>query len=132
MLNVKHLTPAAVLMRLYNAAISPRSSRAELHDSPLHVATEAEAQRWLDQNPRGDFDYVGGRIVKVNLSTYPELDVWLYDRDNGQGAAARARRRASGPVPSASSASCTCNASRRARRRRRRRPWTPPARSRPG
>lgn len=33
------------------------------------------------------FDYVKGRVMKVNL-TGDEFDPWGYDRDNGEGAAA--------------------------------------------
>lgn len=36
-----------------------------------------------------DFDYVGGRVMKVNISG-DSFDPWLYDRDNGQGRAAMA------------------------------------------
>lgn len=36
-----------------------------------------------------DFDYLKGRILKVDLES-DFLDPWGYDRDNGQGAAARA------------------------------------------
>ena len=32
------------------------------------------------------FDYVYGRVMKVNLSG-DSFDSWLYDRDNGQGRA---------------------------------------------
>jgi len=35
------------------------------------------------------FDYLGGRVLKVDLSG-DEFNPVLYDRDNGQGAAARA------------------------------------------
>lgn len=90
MLDVSSLTPAAVLMRLYNAASTPKGSFGALHDRPLHVATEAEAQAWLDRSPDRYFDWLGGRVLKADLSTYPQLDPRLYDRDNGQGAAARA------------------------------------------
>ena len=90
MLDVKHLTPASVLMRLYNAASTPRGSRGVYHEQPLHIATELEAQRWLEDNPSRYFDWVLGRVLKVDLSTHPQLDPRLYDRDNGQGAAARA------------------------------------------
>lgn len=34
------------------------------------------------------FDYVNGRVIKVNLSG-DEFDPWFYDRDNGDGAAQR-------------------------------------------
>lgn len=31
-------------------------------------------------------DYVKGRVVKCDI-TGPEMETWLYDRDNGEGAA---------------------------------------------
>lgn len=39
------------------------------------------------------FDYLKGRVMKVNLSG-DEFDEWGYDRDNGSGAAHRALQRA--------------------------------------
>lgn len=35
------------------------------------------------------FDYVKGRVLKVDLSG-DEVETWLYDRDNGEGAAEKA------------------------------------------
>jgi hypothetical protein len=42
-----------------------------------------------DQKKRMYFDYVNGRVMKVEIGG-DTLDPRLYDRDNGQGAAARA------------------------------------------
>ena len=36
------------------------------------------------------FDYLYGRVLKVNLSNEEGFEEWLYDRDNGIGAAQRA------------------------------------------
>lgn len=36
------------------------------------------------------FDYMYGRVMKVDLSSDDEFDPWLYDRDNGPLAAQRA------------------------------------------
>lgn len=36
------------------------------------------------------FDYIGGRMIKTNFSTFPELKGHLYDRDYGLGAAQKA------------------------------------------
>ena len=36
-----------------------------------------------------DFDYLQGRVMKVNLSG-DSFDAWGYDRDNGEGAAEKA------------------------------------------
>jgi hypothetical protein len=52
---------------------------------------EAEIAVAEEEARRGKvwFDYVRGRILKVDLSG-DEFDPRLYDRDNGEGAAARA------------------------------------------
>ena len=51
--------------------------------------TEAEAQELLDSG-QTYFDYLKGRVMKIDLSGDSELDPRLYDRDNGAGAAERA------------------------------------------
>ena len=50
--------------------------------------TREEAQKLLD-NKKTYFDYITGRVMKIDLSG-EELSVCGYDRDNGQGAAERA------------------------------------------
>lgn len=50
--------------------------------------TVEDAQKILEGG-QTDFDYLQGRVMKVDLSE-DTLDPWLYDRDNGQGAAERA------------------------------------------
>lgn len=39
------------------------------------------------------FDYINGRVLKVDLSGDEGFEEWLYDRDNGSGAAQRAVNR---------------------------------------
>lgn len=78
------LDKAKVLAALYNA--SKPQGRGFLHSDPKPM-TSKEAGILLKQTT--DFDYVQGRIMKVNLSG-DTFDPWLYDRDNGQGAAERA------------------------------------------
>ena len=40
---------------------------------------------------RGKYiDYLGGRVMKVDLSDLSTMDVYLYERDNGSGSAQRA------------------------------------------
>ena len=58
-----------------------------IHYTPNEM-TVKEAQELLD-NGDGCFDYLKGRVMKIDLSS-GELDPRLYDRDNGDGAAARA------------------------------------------
>lgn len=49
--------------------------------------TEEQATDLLKDDQK--FDYLAGRVMKVNLSK-DEFDSLLYDRDNGEGAAAAA------------------------------------------
>lgn len=75
------LDKAEVLMRLYNA--SKPQGMGILHSSIEPMSIE-EARELL--KGRTYFDYLSGRIMKVDLSGY-YLDETLYDRDNGEGAA---------------------------------------------
>jgi len=82
-INLEGLDKAAVLAALYNAA-KPQGM-GFLHYDPKPMSVE-EAQELL---PQGDFDYLKGRAMKVDLSG-DQLDTWGYDRDNGEGAAQQA------------------------------------------
>lgn len=105
-LNVAHLEPAEVLRRLYNASY-PRGlgrlhfttddmtldqAKALIEERETYVAKlaleEPERRSTLFRNALY-FDYLHGRVIKAYISDR-QLDVALYDRDNGQGAAARA------------------------------------------
>ena len=85
MIDISRMDKAEVLMRLYNAA-QPQGM-GFLQYTPDDMKLE-EATELLSEGPPY-FDYVRGRVLKVNLSK-DALDPRLYDRDNGQGAAARA------------------------------------------
>lgn len=80
-INLDGLDKAAILAALYNGA-RPQGL-GFLHYDPTPM-TEEEA-RGLGH---GYFDYLKGRVMKVDLSG-DTLDPWLYDRDNGAGAAER-------------------------------------------
>lgn len=84
MIKIGHLNKADVLAALFNHART--QGLARLHYKPEHIMDRAEAQGLLDEYQT--FDYLEGRVLKVDLRT-DELAEWLYDRDNGQGAAAR-------------------------------------------
>lgn len=84
-ISLKDLNKAEVLAVLYNAS-KPQGMGFMQYDS--RPMTKDEAQKLLD-NKQTRFDYLKGRIMKVDLSS-EELNVRGYDRDNGQGAAARA------------------------------------------
>lgn len=83
MIDISKLSKAQVLAALYNA--SQPLGMGFLHYDPSPMS-EDEAAKLLEQSTY--FDYLKGRVMKVDLSE-SEFDPWLYDRDNGQGAAAR-------------------------------------------
>ncbi len=95
-IDIKGRNKAELLAKLYNA--SRPLGMSSLHFTPEDMA-ETEAEEWIEnaqeaQRGRftGDrlyFDYLKGRVMKVELSG-DTLDPGLYDRDNGEGAAQRA------------------------------------------
>ena len=89
MISIAGLDKAAVLAALYNAS---RQQGLGLLDPQGWVAmTRQQAQDILDEAAKNcgryRFDYLRGRVLKVNLDG-DELNPTLYDRDNGPGAAA--------------------------------------------
>jgi hypothetical protein len=88
MIDIKGKNKAAVLAALYNA--SRPLGMGVMHFDPALMTVEEAVEIILEIPPVAlSFDYLKGRVMKVNLSG-DEFDPWLYDRDNGEGAAARA------------------------------------------
>lgn len=85
MIDIKGLNKAAVLAALYNA--SRPLGMGILHYTPDDMTSE-QAEELLKKHQY--FDYLQGRVMKVNLESDDGFEERLYDRDNGQGAAARA------------------------------------------
>jgi len=85
MIDLKNKDKAEVLAKLYNA--SQPLGMGFLQADGNDMTTE-QARELLDAG-QTYFDYLKGRVMKVDLSG-DELDPWLYDRDNGLGAAAAA------------------------------------------
>lgn len=86
MVSTKGLTKKAVLAALYNSA-RPFGLGILLYDpKPM---TEEDAQEILDSSTSRYFDYLKGRLMKVDLSDDNEFDERLFDRDYGPGSAAR-------------------------------------------
>ena len=84
MIDISKTNKADVLACLYNN--SKPQGLGFLHYEDKDMSRE-EANRLLEA--RGDykfFDYVKGRVIKVNLSK-DEFSPSMYDRDNGEGAA---------------------------------------------
>lgn len=81
MINIKGLDKAEVLLELYNNS----------HKQGLGVfapdvdLTVDDCKLLLEDNTR--FDYLYGKVMKVDLSNNDEFEEWLYDRDNGEGKA---------------------------------------------
>ena len=99
-IDLKGLDKAAVLAALYNAAKPQGLGFLHFDPAPMTVPEAsillADRQAKLKEfNSTGGnldeiyFDYLKGRVMKVDLSG-DELIFWLYDRDNGEGAAQRA------------------------------------------
>lgn len=92
MLTITELNAPSVVAALYN-----KSSRQGLGMfMPEGVAMSEEAAK---EELRGHdfyinrgayFDYLNGRVMKVEIVIGQALDFRLYDRDNGPGAGARA------------------------------------------
>jgi hypothetical protein len=84
-IDITGLDKAKLLQVLFNN--SKQQGMGFLDTSGSKDMTLEEAQSEIDE--RGDklfFDYLKGRVMKVNLSGN-SLNVWGYDRDNGEGAA---------------------------------------------
>ena len=82
MVNIKGLNKAEVLCALYNASKVQGLGFLQATGEDMTVN---EAEQILKQIT--DFDYLYGKVMKVDLSSDEEFEEWLYDRDNGQGAA---------------------------------------------
>jgi len=85
MIDIKNKDKARVLKALYNASKPLGMGALQFDPKPM---TAEEAKQILDSG-QTYFDYLKGRVMKVNLEG-DSLDPWLFDRDNGQGAAAAA------------------------------------------
>lgn len=81
MVDTKGLKKSAVLAALYND--SKPQGLGFLHFDPAPMAEDL-------LKTSTHFDYLKGRVMKVDLSNDDSFEEWLYDRDNGNGAAQRA------------------------------------------
>jgi hypothetical protein len=86
MIDIKRQPKEKVLAALYNAS---RVQGMGYLQAKAGQMDEAQAKKELEENPGCYFDYLHGKVMKVDLSK-DQFDPWLYDRDNGQGAAERA------------------------------------------
>jgi len=84
-ISIANLEKAAVLAALYNAAHPQGLGFLHYDATPM---TSDEARKKYGSCD-GYYDYLQGRVMKVDLSE-DSFDPWLYDRDNGPGSAKRA------------------------------------------
>lgn len=89
-MRIDTLDKAEVLVVLYNNA--KIQGRGFMSHNPDFVMTTDAARDILSKNPSGYFDYLNGKVMKVNLSG-PIFDTFLYNRDNGVNAAENAIQR---------------------------------------
>ena len=81
-INIEGIDKAKLLAALYNA--SHPQGMGFIHYDPKPMG-EDEAREILKTYT--NFDYLKGRVMKIDLSSDVELRADLYDRDNGPGAA---------------------------------------------
>ena len=85
MIDISKMNKCEVVAKLFNAS---KSQGFFPFAKAVHM-TASEAEEYLDECGDGYFDYLKGRVMKVDVKG-DELDPRDYDRDNGEGAAARA------------------------------------------
>jgi len=84
MINIKGLNKAEVLAALYNASKVQGMGFLQATGVPMEIK---EAEELLKHTT--EFDYLHGKVMKIDLSSDDEFKEDLYDRDNGEGAAQR-------------------------------------------
>jgi len=84
MINIEGLNKAEVLCALYNASQVQGLGFLQATGVPMQIE---EAKELLAQTT--EFDYLHGKVMKINLSDNKQFEERLYDRDNGTGAARR-------------------------------------------
>ncbi len=85
-MNIAGLNKAEVLAALYNG--SRQQGMGFMHARGAEGMTVEQASEEIANNKSMYFDYLHGRVMKIDLSG-DELDTELYNRDNGRGAAER-------------------------------------------
>jgi len=90
MISITGLNKASVLKVLFNAS-KVQGVNAQLGLKPEDLSI-SDAQEILDNRDKTRiyFDYLNGKVMKIDLTSNDEFNPWLYDRDNGEGAAQKA------------------------------------------
>lgn len=87
MVSTRGLNKAEVIAALYNHARPQGLGFIQYEPGDMTIP---EAEEIVLRGRPFYFDYLKGRVMKVNLDSDNEFDERLYDRDNGEGAAQRA------------------------------------------
>ena len=87
MVSTRGLNKAEVIAALYNHARPQGLGFLQYEPGDMTIQ---EAEEIVLRGRPFYFDYLKGRVMKVNLDSDNEFDERLYDRDNGEGAAQRA------------------------------------------
>jgi len=82
MIDTTGLDQSAVLAALFNASRPQGMGFLQYNPEPMSTETALE----LLTRTRY-FDYIQGRVMKINLKDPNQFDEWGYDRDNGEGSA---------------------------------------------
>lgn len=82
MVSTKGLDKAEVLCALYNASKVQGMGFLQATGKPMMVSEAAKILETIT-----DFDYLYGKVMKIDLRSDEGFEEWLYDRDNGPGAA---------------------------------------------
>lgn len=82
MISIEGLNKAEILRDLYNASKVQGLGFLQATGVPMDLS---EAEALLKERPY--FDYLYGKVMKINLISDVEFDEWGYDRDNGPGSA---------------------------------------------
>lgn len=85
-MNIAGMNKAEVLAALYNAAKPQVMGFMHYKKEPM---MKEEAQALLDEGQKS-FDYLQGRVMKIDFEEGDELYTGLYNRDNGPEAAEKA------------------------------------------
>jgi hypothetical protein len=86
--DISGLDKTAVLAALYNAAKPQGMGFLHYKPEPMTVEEAEKCFVMYGARERHYFDYVFGRVLKVDLTT-EKVRTDLYNRDNGEGAAER-------------------------------------------
>lgn len=81
MIDIKGIDKAELLVELYN---NSRKQGMGVFEPNVRISVD-DARELLKKTK--SFDYLYGKVMKVDLSKDDEFDEWLYDRDNGEGKA---------------------------------------------